>query len=132
MSIEAMKQALEALEFFKDTAVCSADTDVADEAITSLKQAIASLQQEPVGYVYSVSGEKIKNAAIKKDIPNGTFLYTHPQPKAEQSPLTDEQIVRGLEAAGVEFTEAGDFGMGPRTPTAAHRFMLQLHSATQV
>jgi hypothetical protein len=35
-------------------------------------------QSEPVGYVYSVADEPIKNACIKVDLPNGTPLYTTP------------------------------------------------------
>ena len=34
--------------------------------------------QSSVGYVYSVKGERIKNACIRSDIPNGTPLYTSP------------------------------------------------------
>jgi hypothetical protein len=46
--IEVLKQALEALEFLSETAICSADTDILNEAITSLRQAIAELEsQEP-------------------------------------------------------------------------------------
>ena len=33
-------------------------------------------QQKPVGYVYSVHGERIKNACIESDVPNGAPLYT--------------------------------------------------------
>ena len=36
--------------------------------------------QSSVGYVYSVHGERIKNACIRSDIPNGTLLYISPQP----------------------------------------------------
>ena len=47
--IEVLKQALDALEFFNETAICFADTDISNEAITSLRQAIAELEsQEPV------------------------------------------------------------------------------------
>jgi hypothetical protein len=42
---EAAKQALEALEFFSDTAICTADTDVAGEAITALRQALAESEK---------------------------------------------------------------------------------------
>ena len=50
--IEVLKQALEALEFFNETAICSADTGISNEAITSLRQAIAELEsQEPVAYI---------------------------------------------------------------------------------
>ncbi len=38
-------------------------------------------QQESVGYVYSVHGERIKNACIESDVPNGTPLYTSPPDK---------------------------------------------------
>lgn len=38
-------------------------------------------QQKPVGYVYSVHGERIKNACIASDVPNGTPLYTSPPDK---------------------------------------------------
>lgn len=38
-------------------------------------------QQKPVGYVYSVHGERTKNACIESDVPNGTPLYTYPQSK---------------------------------------------------
>ena len=41
MTQEALKLALEALEFFKDTAICQADTDIATEAITAIKEALA-------------------------------------------------------------------------------------------
>ena len=46
--------------------------------------------QSSVGYVYSVHGERIKNACIRSDIPNGTPLYT--SPPAQRKPLTDEQL----------------------------------------
>jgi hypothetical protein len=98
MSIEAMKQSLEALEFFKDTAICSADTDVANEAITSLRQAIAEAEkQEPVAW--RVTYRDFENIPqliflpheVHPDSPlakNGKNLmqeplYTHPQPKQE-------------------------------------------------
>ena len=45
------------------------------------------MNNEPVGYVYSVAGETIKSAKINPQIPNGTPLYTHPVKE-----LTDEEI----------------------------------------
>lgn len=48
--------------------------------------------QASVGYVYSVHGERIKNACIKSDIPNGTPLYTSPQPAQPWVSLTDEEM----------------------------------------
>lgn len=44
--IELMQQALEALEFFADTAICSADTKMAEEGIAALRAALA--EQKPV------------------------------------------------------------------------------------
>jgi len=40
-----MQQALEALEFFADTAICSADTKMAEEGIAALRAALA--EQKP-------------------------------------------------------------------------------------
>ena len=48
--------------------------------------------QSSVGYVYSVHGERIKNACIKHDVPNGTPLYTSP-PQRLWVGLTDEERV---------------------------------------
>jgi hypothetical protein len=45
-------------------------------------------EQEPVGYVYSESG--VKSAAIQRDLPNGTPLYTHP-PQRTWVGLTEQQ-----------------------------------------
>jgi len=59
--------------------------------------------QSSVGYVYSVHGERIKNACIRSDIPNGTPLYTSPQPS---KPLTDEQIA---EIAATPCAVAGSY-----------------------
>ncbi len=42
------------------------------------------MNNEPVGYVYSVAGEPIKSAKINPEIPNGTPLYTHPANLTEQ------------------------------------------------
>jgi hypothetical protein len=51
VSKEAMKQALEALEFFSDTSNSAMDKAVSEDAITSLRQAIAEVEkQEPVGW----------------------------------------------------------------------------------
>ena len=72
MSIEAMKQALEALE----TLVEMTGTDIYRDAKKSLRQAIADLEkQEPVACV---------NGCSK------FFKYTHPKPKRE--PLTDAPL----------------------------------------
>ena len=85
MSIEAIKKALEALEFFKDTAICSADTDVANEAITSLRQAIAEAEkQDPMAW----NGWVLREVYFEDGIP-----CTHREPpKREWVGLTDEEI----------------------------------------
>jgi len=100
MSIETMKQALDALETVKhkiDSYQVNVCDDV-DDAITSLRQAIAEAEQEPVackrcggsGVVDDgeidcyEDGTPYANGPIKcvKDCPD----CTHPQPKRE--PLT--------------------------------------------
>ena len=104
MNIEAMKKALEALEFFKDTAICSADTDVANEAITSLRQAIAEAEkQEPVAWIDDSGHPKhisyCQSVAEKKLYGDLRPLYAQPQPKRDDTPakavewvgLTDEE-----------------------------------------
>jgi hypothetical protein len=49
--IEVLKQALEALEFFSDTSNSAMDKAVSEDAIASLRQAIAGLEsQEPVAH----------------------------------------------------------------------------------
>lgn len=99
-----VEQALEALEnyrqFFDIMQDGPDDSDVAHasyylskassgatERVAALRAAIEAAKQErevePVGYVYSdLSGEgATKCAAIDYDVPNGTPLYTTPQPQ---------------------------------------------------
>jgi hypothetical protein len=45
--IEAMKQALEVLEFFSDTSASPMDKAMSEDAITSLRQAIAVYESAP-------------------------------------------------------------------------------------
>jgi len=71
MALEALKQIDKAMPF-----------PVAKFAQAALRQALEQpAQQKPVGYVYSVHGERIKNACIESDVPNGTPLYILPQRK---------------------------------------------------
>ncbi len=97
MSIEAMKQALEALEAYQH----NGSVQLFDEAITSLRQAIAEAEkQEPVAWVvYSSSENDIVWADKGKRLKQNTPLYTHPQPKRE--PLTDEQPMRWAVFCGI-------------------------------
>ena len=102
MNIEAIKLALEALEFFKDTAICSADTDVANEAITSLRQAIAEAEkQEPVAWWNGKESVVFMHEEIST--PNWTDYYYIPLytnlPKREWVGLTDEEIKRSWSQA---------------------------------
>jgi|DEB19_MinimDraft_3_1074340.scaffolds.fasta_scaffold00064_50 hypothetical protein len=95
MSIEAMKQALDALEY--------AGKDdfwrYQNEAITSLRQAIEQAEkQEPVAWIEHHKG----GDNLVWDEPNkGTPLYTHPQPKREWVGLTDEEIEQGCKESWV-------------------------------
>ena len=104
MSIEAMKQALEALEKWAGGA---------DEpAITALRQAIAEAErksqefpkhfdthqskreaekQEPVAWIKRTAKGNIFDLLCEPD-KGAEPVYTHPQPKAEQSPLSKEEI----------------------------------------
>jgi hypothetical protein len=77
MSITVMKLALEALEFFSDTAICTADTDVAGEAITDLRQAIEQAEkQEPYGYFrYDI---RLDAWVQSRDSNKGVAFYTTP------------------------------------------------------
>jgi hypothetical protein len=91
MSIEAMKQALEALEYVKQTydeqGLVSLGTNT---AIIDLRQAIAEAEkQEPVAWMQENQPELYVKE--EKDEKRGYVipLYTTPQ---QRKPLTDEQI----------------------------------------
>jgi hypothetical protein len=113
MSIEAMKQALEALEYSQRFVEASANAkmlngwgeqlETAEEAITSLRQAIAEAEKqeqgEPVAWRFKTgtfwNREPHWRYVLSLEGTEGLQglepLYTHPQPKRE--PLTDEEIV---------------------------------------
>lgn len=59
-----------------------------NELLAKLKH---QARQESVGYVYSVHGERIKNACIESDVPNGTPVYILPQRKPWVG-LTDDDL----------------------------------------
>jgi hypothetical protein len=104
MSIEAMKQALEALEYYLNEK--SNWKYAAVVTITSLRQSIAEAEkQEPKAWRYSFThssaighGDHDIGPLVtdKKDVAFGVGCFgqepldTHPQPKRE--PLTDEQF----------------------------------------
>ena len=103
MTQEALKLALEALEFIPESgSMLGAHAEAKRlEAITAIKETLAQLEQEPVAWIYkgekSFDGNKYideyeltasKQVAFWKD-KNAEPLYTTP-PK--RKPLTDEQI----------------------------------------
>ena len=92
MSIEAMKQALEALEEIHRTGDTQAfDLCYAPNVIPALRQAIAEAEmQEPVAWI--VDGEiKVRLDMAGKLYFSETNVYTSPQ-KREWVGLTDEDI----------------------------------------
>ena len=105
MSIEAMKQALEALEteadIYRDNDPIDGEPDHIWEAIKSLRQAIAEAEkQKPAawgienkdGQIYdSITPEEHAREEGKYTV----ALYREPQPKRE--PLTDEQAFKLVE-----------------------------------
>jgi len=95
MSIEAMKQVLEALEEAKGVVQDEGfSTEKQDVAITSIRQAIAEAEQEqgePVAEVTSETGAEIKMSWWHEPaLPIGTKLYTTPQQRTWVG-LTDEE-----------------------------------------
>ena len=112
MSIEAMKQALEALEYSQRFVEASANAkmlngwgeqlETAEEAITSLRQAIAEAEkQEPVAWMYVNKDGECEQIEYGEaiDDPSVTLLYDHPQPKRE--PLTDDEFISMIDSLGI-------------------------------
>ena len=102
MSIEAMKQALEALE--RSVATCfdqyahqqamSRPDHFINQAITSLRQAIAEAEkQEPVAWIYPATDVIVRDFRINPKDVVCLPLYTHPQPKREWVGLTVMETV---------------------------------------
>jgi hypothetical protein len=111
--IEAMKQALEALE------TCMYPQQKQMQAITSLRQAIAEAEkhkvsQEPVAWMDKNKFEHLKknNAVLTTVTSWGAFdddvpLYTHPQPKRE--PVAWEQLYPDIGKPQLEYLPASPF-----------------------
>lgn len=111
----AAQQALEALEFFGGTAICDADTKVADEGITALRAALAepeppiwqtlaeigasapagtwdaAVEPEPVGWQWLDTGHFRKKIPADSTPAHWRPLYTAPP---ALQPLTTDQIVK--------------------------------------
>ena len=95
MSIEAMKQALEALDAGPNAYLLMNTGGIANK----LRQAIAEAEkQEPFAWMSNESAYRLKHGGnskgavpvhAKKSTASKIPLYTHPQQK--QEPLTDEQ-----------------------------------------
>ena len=104
MSITAMKQALEALEYFSDTSNSAMDKAMSEDAITSLRQTIEQAEkQEPVAWRRYEDGMWVYYETKAWD--DLQPLYTHPQPKRE--PLTLEQLREHWQVAKVlDMTDA--------------------------
>ena len=103
-SKEAMTLALEALENVISYGSLTGDDfvfDQVDEATTSLRQAIADAEKqepEPVGSVVKWIDGSLIHGWFGEPPPEGTLLYTHPQPKLETK---DEPVAWGMEKDGV-------------------------------
>jgi hypothetical protein len=96
MSKEAMKLALEAL--LAATPVKAKDPQMQAVAIVALQEALAQPQQEPVGTVYRYGKDSsgtpwhgIRWTASGLDLPDGTLIYTSPQPaQPQRGPMPTE------------------------------------------
>jgi hypothetical protein len=106
MSIEAMKQALEALERSVSTCfdryaheqVMSRPKHFINQTITTLRAAIEQAEkQEPVAWANINKHGDITHTNNKRMPWSKTPLYTAP-PAAQRQPLTDEQIDAGVAA----------------------------------
>jgi hypothetical protein len=119
MSIEAMKQALEALK--RADKISGYPNN--KQTITALCQAIAEAEkQEPVAWIYKPHMELLWPDEVERQNPleleEYEPLYTHAQP--QRQPLTDEQIatianlVRWSQQYHIDFARAieGAHGIG--------------------
>jgi hypothetical protein len=97
MSIEAMKQALEALEAYRPVIVKRKGLtySIGDQAITFLRQAIEQAQ-EPMGYMnagylHEMQQNRLPYTYVypKEGVGCHVAVYTSPPPR---QPLSDEQI----------------------------------------
>ena len=106
MSIEAMKQALKAMES-KYIVNCGAWRLQQDEAITALRQAIAEAEkQEPVAWVvFDRKNNDIVWAEEGKKLKPETPLYTAP-PNQEWGNVTDDALIKEVRRRGFTIRDA--------------------------
>ena len=101
MNKEAMKLALEALEFDGFTPEDATHRSYHAKAIISLKQALEQPEPEPVAEVRCDDGGNLTAKFHVRDLPLFAPLYTSP-PKREWQKLTDEEIDEGQRHSWVE------------------------------
>ena len=105
---EALKLALEALEYFSDTATLNMDKAFSEDAITAIKEALAQPEQEPVGdfYITKDMAEHIKKLEVdwticasgskrpteKKVVP--VFVGNTTPPQRTWVGLTDDELFK--------------------------------------
>lgn len=87
---EALRMALEALDFFEDTAICQADTDIATEAITAIKEALAQPKERNF---CPRCGKRLGK--------NDWDIHTCTPPQRTWQGLTDEEIAQGCKESWV-------------------------------
>ena len=101
---EAMKLALDALEYSKDSDHPHYEDQI--KAITALREALAEqpAQQEPVGYF------RVNDYGRWEENENehGQPFYTPPQAQPAREPLTDEQIMAIGKELGVKCRLGGN------------------------
>ena len=89
MTKEALKLALEALEFVNQTGDTQTfDMCYADKAITAIKKALAQPEQEPVAW----ADHGVVNWIADKQFKHASLLYTTP-PQRTWVGLTDEEML---------------------------------------
>jgi hypothetical protein len=109
MTKEALRLALEALECLKrDFDAADVEWEIADQAITAIKEALAQPEQEPVAWRAWVSKFPQGTGSdwvyvtkpIMKDSVHNQPLYTTP-PQRTWVGLTDEEIEQGCKESWV-------------------------------
>ena len=97
---EAMKQALEALESFRE--ISDFTPAQAVHAITALRTAIAEAEkQEPVAWIeHHKGGDNLNWEEVNHPYAKSTPLYTHPPQRTEQP---HDPLPRACNLAGVDY-----------------------------